>query len=322
MEVEEGLHRIACTIGAGKPLYQHVLVGSSIVWIDAGIAETPQEAIFPYMDRLERDGYSGGGRGQIALITHADVDHFGGLHALRIRYPGLIALAHDGDAGLIGDMSRILRERYRMHAPDGMDLQPERISQLAERGGPPVRIDVTLRGGETLRLGRAGDWKVLHVPGHSAGHIALWEEERRTAIIADAALGFGIEDTAGNLIAPPPYYDERAYVATIRLLMELKPERLYTGHFPVFEGKRAERFLQDSLDAVAEIRSALLTTLRKGGRRALRELCEEVGHRLGRWSAEALGGLADPISAHLAVWRQKGQVERLEDGTYVWNGSR
>jgi len=321
LEIEEGLHRIFCTIGGNKPLYQHVLVGSGIVWIDAGIAVTPQEAILPYMDRLERDGAAGGAGGRIALITHADVDHFGGLHALRARYPGMVAMAHGGDAGLIADMDRILAERYRMHAPDGMDLPPERIRQLTERGGPPARIDVVLAGGETLHLGRAGDWKVLHAPGHSAGHIALWEERRRTAIIADAALGFGVEDTAGNLVAPPPYYDERAYLGTLRMLAELRPERIYTGHFPVFEGKRAERFLQDSLDAAEEIRSALLSALRKAGRRTLRELCEEVGERLGHWPAAARGGLADPISAHLAVLRQSGRVERRpEDGSYVWIG--
>ena len=208
-----------------------------------------------------------------------------------------------------------------MHAPDGMDLPPERIRQLAERGGPPVRIDLTLQGGETLQLGRAGEWKVLHAPGHSAGHIALWEEKRKTAIIADAALGFGIEDTAGNLVAPPPYYDEPAYLGTLRMLADLKAERLYTSHFPVFEGERAARFLQDSLDAVAEIRSALQAVLRKGERWPLRELCAEVGRRLGHWPEEARGGLADPISAHLAVWRESGQVERRpDDGTYVWRG--
>ena len=52
--------------------------------------------------------------------------------------------------------------------------------------------------------------EVLHLPGHTLGHIGLWDEHTRAAIIIDAVLADGIYDRAGNKLIPPRYYDLEA----------------------------------------------------------------------------------------------------------------
>src|SRR5215218_9997083 len=67
-------------------------------------------------------------------------------------------------------------------------------------------VDVGLRGGETLRLGP--DWRVeiLNLPGHTPGHLGIWDAKNDAAIIIDAALETGIYDRWGNGLLPPRYF--------------------------------------------------------------------------------------------------------------------
>ncbi|MGW3485592.1 MBL fold metallo-hydrolase [Rhodococcus indonesiensis] len=36
-----------------------------------------------------------------------------------------------------------------------------------------------------LRLGDT-DWQVLHTPGHTAGHLALWQPDNQLLVVGDA----------------------------------------------------------------------------------------------------------------------------------------
>ena len=183
-----GLHAIKSTYAAQKPLWVYVLDGDSCLWVDAGINVTPQDSVIPYLTTRVPDAWS---RQQLVIITHADVDHFGGLRGLQGRRPDTLVMAHEADREWIESPALVLRERYLMHEADGITVAKTRQDVLCERGGGGCKVDLALAGNEYIRLGRAGNWQVLHSPGHSAGHIVLWEQERRWAIIGDAALDWG-----------------------------------------------------------------------------------------------------------------------------------
>ncbi|TBL73290.1 MBL fold metallo-hydrolase [Paenibacillus thalictri] len=310
-----GLYRIPCRIGSDKPLYQHVLAnGDTVLWIDAGIASTPEQDMFPYWHRLAGEAVAE--QTHLLVITHADVDHYGGMAAMRNKLPFLTAMAHIADVPWIADTERIIAERYNMHAADGMGLTPERIAQLKERSGGGGRVDTALSGGETLQLDEAGQWRLIHTPGHTPGHLMLWEENAACAVIGDAALGRGLFNTTGKLVAPPPYYDCAAYRQTIETIRELQPDIVYTSHFPVMEGAAIRRFLNESLDMMRQL-DQTLRLLPKCCGYSLGELCLETGSRLGYWPETAWAGLSDPLSAHLQAMFREGAV-RVE----VENGRR
>lgn len=310
-----GLHRIPCRIGAAKPLYQHLIAGEEAwLWVDTGIADTPDEYLASYVERQLPDRP----RRHLVLITHPDVDHFGGIARLREQFPSAVVMAHRLDVPLISDRPTLMSARYLMHAGDGITPSPERQRELDARGGATSTVEIHLNGGEILDLGSAGRWEVLHLPGHSAGHLGVWEPGRRQAIIGDAVLGWGVPDLDGNLLGPPPYFDVRDYLRTVDHLDRLGIETLHTSHYPLMSGAEIGAFLESCRSAVAAIAAALADTLDAYPHGAtLSQLCQGVGAAIGRWPEGSWPGLADPISGHLAQGIAEGRLSRrTADGVY------
>lgn len=103
---------------------------------------------------------------EMVVNTHYHSDHVGGNHILQERYDVDIA-AHRWDAGLIN--------------------RRDRHACAADWLGQPVEayhVDSELSDGDTLSTGTL-DFEVLHTPGHTLGHIALYEPERKLLIGGD-----------------------------------------------------------------------------------------------------------------------------------------
>ena len=305
-----GVHSVKSVYAANKPLWVHVIDGDYALWVDVGIDRTPAEVVMPYLVKHAPALWA---RPQVALITHADVDHFGGLRWIRQRRADFLVLAHGADKAWIESPARVMRERYEMHLADGFALTAERQAALNERGGGGGKVDVSLRGGEALDLGPGGIWRVLHTPGHSAGHLTLWCAERRCAIIGDAALDWGVPDDTGKLTAPPPYYDVDAYLGAPDTLERLGAETMFTSHYGILDWEQAARLIRNSRDAVGRLESAVLAALREHPTGlTLAEMCTQAGERAGHWEKSLWPALNDPISAHLARAMAAGHV-RVSD---------
>lgn len=143
------------------------------------------------------------------INTHAHIDHMLGNAYVENKY-GVKAAGNPAD-----------------------DFLAERLAQQAREFGLPASgLDnfggfVPLRDGDTVSLGKS-EIKILEVPGHSPGHIALY----------DAADGFV---AGGDILfqgsigrADLPGGDMRQLIDGIRAkLLTLPPEtRVYPGHGP------------------------------------------------------------------------------------------
>ena len=135
----------------------------------------------------------------------------------------------------------ILAENYRWFEPYGFTLGPDVLGFIERELGGSAPVDLGLRGGETIRLGPEQRWEVLALPGHTLGHIGLWDAAERTAIIIDAVLGRGVCDRAGQLLIPPRIYDLPGYRGTIETVRALRPELLLTAHYPVMDRAAGDR---------------------------------------------------------------------------------
>jgi glyoxylase-like metal-dependent hydrolase (beta-lactamase superfamily II) len=248
------------------------------------------------------------------LISHADVDHFGGNAVMRRAAPRAVICAHAADAPWIGDRERILRERYGWYAAHGAEADYDDATKawLRDALGPDVPVDLELRGGERFRLGPELTVEVLHLAGHSAGHIGLWEPVSRSAIVTDAVLGSGLLDSEGKVIHPPPYVLLAEYEATARRLRRLAPRRLLTAHYPVIEGSAVDDFLAESLDFAARARDAVADVLREGGELTMAEMLAALNPILGPFTSMA-NELCAPIRAHLDELVASGRVEEIAE---------
>jgi glyoxylase-like metal-dependent hydrolase (beta-lactamase superfamily II) len=309
--VAPGVHAIYSTYGDNKPLIVYVLEGEFTLWVDAGIDITPRQHVIPYLRKHAPRAWE---KPQKVLITHADVDHFGGVAELRKAHPNVEVLSHGTDKPWIESPERILRERYEMHARDGIRLTPERKRILNERGGGGTRVDRLVHAREILPA-NSGNWKVLSAAGHTPGHVVLWNEASGDLIIGDAVLDWGVPNARGDLLAPPPYYDLPAYEATIAMLRALAPRRVFTSHQGILGATESAALFDQSLEATRTLSSATEDALRASPRGlTLADLAAEVGRRSKVWPAPLWPGLADPVSAHLKVALSGGEVVR-DDAT-------
>jgi glyoxylase-like metal-dependent hydrolase (beta-lactamase superfamily II) len=233
-EIADGIHRIESDLGP-RFMCQYVVVGRDrSVLLDTGLADTPATVIDPYLSRagLEPD---------FVLTSHADNDHVGGNRAFRDAHPQAVFACHELDRRWVESNEALVHENYGWHAEYG--FPPMDADELYASMSGDAPVDVGLIGGETIRLDADRVVEVLHLPGHTPGHLGLWDERTQAAIVIDAVLADGIYDRAGNKLIPPRYYDLAALRLTIERLEALRPELLLTAHYPVLERDEALEWL-------------------------------------------------------------------------------
>jgi glyoxylase-like metal-dependent hydrolase (beta-lactamase superfamily II) len=102
--------------------------------------------------------------------------------------------------------------------------------------GPPRKVDRALQEGDEV----AG-FEVLHVPGHSAGHVAYWRASDRVLILGDVLNGMNLITSIPGLREPPRAFtpDPARNRESARRLAELEPALVCFGHGPPWRDKRA-----------------------------------------------------------------------------------
>jgi len=291
MEVAPGIHRIEGDLGE-RYVCQYLLVGEErSLLVDTGLRDMPSEVIAPYVAGLglwlaDIDD---------VLISHADVDHCGGNRAFRALAPRARLLCGEADRPWIESNGAMLAGNYRWYELHGFGPSAADVEFLERELGGDAHVDVGLRGGETLRLGPSWRVEVLALPGHTPGHLGLWDPRSGAAIVIDAVLGDGIYDRAGQRLIPPRYYSVANYEATIRRLRALDPALLLTAHYPVMEREAARAFLDRSLAFVQAMRDAVV----RAGTTELWPLTQAVDAAVGPFPAFT-HELAASVRAHLA----------------------
>ena len=295
MEILPGIHRIESDLGA-RIMCQYLLVGEDrTVLVDTGLAGTPDEVIIPYMGEIGRSLEDV----DEVIISHADVDHCGGNRALKERHPSLWFSCGEADRPYVESNRVMLAEIYCWSEPYGFGPDEESKGWIRTELGGDSPVDAGLRGGETMRLGPGRRIEIMHLPGHTPGHLGIWDPKNGAAIIIDAALESGIYDREGNRLIPPRYFDAPSYQATIRRLRSLRPEHLLTAHYPPMQGKEALDFLDSSLDFTEQLHSVVSEGL-ESGTTDLWELTRHAVARLGPYP-EFGHELGAGVRAHMAV---------------------
>lgn len=311
---QHGVHLIQGELGP-RWLIQVLLVGERVLLMDTGVHQSVPSTITPYLHSV------GIGKDELhyVLISHADVDHFGGNAAILEDHPHASVVAHERDARWMESRDTILAERYGWYERHGLGYPQDTGQWLRDALGPDRPVDIRVGGGEWIRLSDSWLVQVLHLPGHSPGHIGLWDPKHGAAYVADAVMGCGLLDRGGRIISPPPYFDVDAYLGTIQRLASLPVDTLYTAHYLPMRGGEVAKFLDASVRFVDTVESSLQTLLKEAqGPVPLADLTWRLNERVGPF--EVMGNeLAGPVLAHLKRWVAQGRAGvQFENGRAVW----
>jgi glyoxylase-like metal-dependent hydrolase (beta-lactamase superfamily II) len=96
-------------------------------------------------------------------------------------------------------------------------------------------------------------FRVVHAPGHTPGHVILFREADRVAVVGDVLNGMSLATGWPGLHEPPGFFctDVAENRRSIRRLAELGPRLLCFGHGPPLRDMgKFDRFLK-RLDARA-----------------------------------------------------------------------
>jgi glyoxylase-like metal-dependent hydrolase (beta-lactamase superfamily II) len=279
MEIAPGIELIVGSV-VSRPLQLYLLRGPDRnVLLDTGCAPDPERFIFSSLGSL------GLAPEDISMVvnTHPDVDHCGGNAQLKRASPNVLLTCGEADRELIENPQVLYQHRYQSYLQaHGIRLEDGAGAWLREMGGAPARVDFTWRGGETLRLGPDWTVQILRTPGHSQGHLSVFDPRSGTLLMGDAVQGGLALDMDGRRTVYPTYINVVEYLETISLFRSLQPKTLCGCHWPIARGAAVCQFLDESEEFVDEVDRIVSDelSLRPDGI-TMRELIEVSADRLG-----------------------------------------
>ncbi len=310
--VAPGTYRVETTVtGTRMPLAFHLFEGAD-GWLvtDTGCVGMMRDLALPSVAAI-RPGLPI----RYAVVSHAHADHFGGNAELLAADPACRILVHRDDAAWAADPAWHVRDAYDALTPE-YPCPDEVKAWVAALLGPPAPVQ-RVEAGDRIELGPGRTLRVLHLPGHSPGHLGLWDADRGLLVLNDAILGDGQRE-GGRVVGIPAYLDVDAYLASIRTVRALQPALTLPAHFPTMNHAQLAAFCDLSEAFVRRLDEAVGALLADGRPRGLREITERVVPTVAPGvEGSMVAGLS--VHAHLVALRRHGVVDWHVDGTQrVW----
>ncbi|MGE6258486.1 MBL fold metallo-hydrolase [Heyndrickxia sporothermodurans] len=170
------------------------------------------------------------------LITHHDDDHMGTLFEIKKKYPTIQVIASNIEKDYISGEKKSLR---LIQAEDMLNKLPEAeksfglafIDSLKKIKNVPV--DIVVKGGDYFEW--AGGCEILSTPGHTPGHISIYNKKLDVIITGDAAV---IEDKALKVANPHFTLNLTDAEESLRKLINLNAGKYYCYHGGFYLNKK------------------------------------------------------------------------------------
>lgn len=191
----------------------YLIGGEEMVLIDSGAGESFERIV----DNIRKLGLQPE-RLRAVIATHAHIDHIGSLYRFREEF-GVRVIAHKLETEAIETGVGTGAEFYRVNYK-------------------PCKVDIVLNGSEEVLRYGGYELKVIHIPGHTPGGIAVYLD-------AGERLLFG-QDIHG------PYFLKGSNIAqakvSLQKLVDLEADILCEGHFGIYQpAEEVRRYIEGYL---------------------------------------------------------------------------
>lgn len=152
-------------------------------------------------------------------VTHAHLDHIGGVASLKKLKPGADIMLHKADEFIytaLPEQAAWIGIPRNQWAAFGMDFEA------------PPKVDGYWEDGQSYQVGEL-EFKVIHCPGHTPGHVVLFERREQKVFVGDVlfAGSVGRTDLPGGS-------SEQLMDSIMNKLLPLGDDvEVYSGHGPV-----------------------------------------------------------------------------------------
>lgn len=252
------------------------------------------------------------------VATHGHPDHTG--MAGRIR--------NEGDSSVLLHSSEQAFIDYRRGDPSGSQLRewlihygvpPAEASDMASRvkagdnATPAVSPTKLLKGGEELRLSHYA-FEVHWTPGHTPGHVCLYEPEHGLLLCGDHIL----QEVAPN-VSLQPYTEENpmpGYLSSLEWMAEMPVELALPGHGQPFPSprERALTLIGHQRDRQTQLQAMLTPKPQTSYELAAQVWATSKPHNWAEFPPRLRRNGIATVAAHMELLAELGHATRIDDG--------
>lgn len=327
MKIAEGIHQLKLPI-ADNPLgyINCYLVEGKEGWLMVDTGWHTEEAFRELETGLRELGLTLTDISTI-VVTHVHPDHYGLAGRIKQGAPQARLLAHRWEWDFIesryirfADVSKKIGAMLKQHG-----IPPQYLPSLQSASMPALRYvtitlpDEPLWGGETLSTGTY-ELETIWTPGHSPGHLCLYEPRNRLLFSGDHIL----PDITPNVSYHVQSGDNPLgdYISSVRKLEHLEVAAVLPGHQRIFNDLPGR--IQQLLRHHEARKQAICQAIEKGLHTAY-----DIAARIP-WNVPDLtwdqfpplarrGAVMETI-AHLECLRWEGKVKRaIQDGLITYS---
>lgn len=270
-QLVKGLSKITTYSEKALPnitMLKFTIVNAFIIEAETGwvLVDTGLENSYDFILKTSESLYGKESRPKSILLTHGHFDHIGCVKKLSEHW-NVNVYAHDKEVPYLTG-----KKNY----PEPDPTVDEGLVAQMSPAFPNEGIDLGDKIFAFPPEGRIPDlpgWEWIHTPGHTEGHISLFQESDRTLIAGDAFTTTKQESllsvlTGREKVKGPPAYlttDWKAAKASIDKLRQLNPKTVLPSHGALMQGDELTKHLNMLIEHFNEI--AIPKTVHKGSDR-------------------------------------------------------
>ena len=156
---------------------------------------------------------------EVIAVTHAHLDHVGGVTALKRLRPNARIMMHRADEFIY----EALPEQ-----PAWIGIPRSQWSAMRMTFEPPPKVDEYFEDDGKLRVGEL-EFQVLHCPGHTPGHVVLFAPGERKVFVGDVLFAGSV----GRTDLPGGSTEQLMASIHDKLLPLGDDVEVFSGHGPV-----------------------------------------------------------------------------------------